>query len=165
MSGSVSGLSSRHRREARKIIVEGAEMMLAHRSRVHYTQGPQRWEGIDRRRLISKGQYPGSSDCSSSSTWLLWNAIHVPYGVRDVVNGTNWRSGYTGTLLTHGKVVRHEENIKVGDLALYGRPGSTGAHVALCIGGGFVFSHGSEAGPFKVNLHYRPDLMCVRRYI
>jgi hypothetical protein len=165
MSGAVSGLSERHRDEARKIIARGAALMLAHQSRVHYTQDARRWQGIDRQLLIAKGHYPDFSDCSSSSTWLLWNGLHVNFGVRDVVNGTNWHAGYTGTILQHGKVVHHEQNIRVGDLAVYGRRGSTGEHVAVCLGGGYVFTHGSEAGPFKASLHYRSDLMCVRRFI
>lgn len=165
MSDAISGLSERHRREARKIIAHGAGLMLDHQAQVHYTQDGRRWQGIDRKLLVAKGQFPSYSDCSSSSTWLLWNGLHVNFGVRDLVNGTNWRAGYTGTILQHGKVVHHEENIKVGDLALYGPHGSVGSHVALCVGGGYVFSHGSEAGPFKTTLHYRPDLMCVRRFI
>lgn len=162
---SVSGLSERHRNEARKIVAHGAELMLNHQSRVHYTQDRRRWNGINNRRLVAKEKFPHYSDCSSSSTWLLWNGLYVNFGVRDVVNGTHWQAGYTGTILQNGKRIFHERNIRIGDLAVYGSPGSTGAHVALCLGGGFVFSHGSEAGPFKTTLHYRPDLMCVRRFI
>lgn len=162
---SVSGLSERHRNEARKIITRGADLMLSRRLRVHYSRGTSRWQGIDRKLLVAKDQFPTYSDCSSSSTWLLWNGLHVLFGVGDVVNGASWRYGFTGSMLQHGKKILHEENIRVGDLALYGIPGTNGKHVAVCLGGGYVFSHGSEAGPFKTNLHYRPDLMCVRRYI
>jgi hypothetical protein len=160
----VSGLNDKHRAVARTIVARGADLMLAHKASVHYSQGPRRWDGINRRLLISKGQFPSYSDCSSSSTWLLWNGLHVLFGVRDTVNGADWRYGYTGTILQHGKVVRHESNIKVGDLAVYGH-GFPGEHVAVCLGGGYVFSHGSEAGPFKTTLHYRPDLIAVRRFI
>lgn len=161
----ISGLSKPHRAEARKIITRGAGMMLSNSWRVHYTQGSARWQGIDRRLLVSKYQYPTYCDCSSSATWLLWNGLHVLYGVRDLVNHLNWRAGYTGTMLQHGTIIRDYSNIKVGDLAIYGRRGSTGSHVALCLGGGYIFSHGSERGPVKTTLHYRPDLMTVRRYI
>jgi hypothetical protein len=161
---SVSGLSARHRARARQLVVRGAALLLANPAAVHYTQGAERWEGIARQLLIARGQYPEHGDCSSTATWLLWNALGRAYGVRDVVNGAHWRAGYTGTMLEHGKLVHHEGNVQVGDLAIYGR-GFPGEHVAVCLGGGVVFSHGSEAGPFKLPLHYRPDLMAIRRYI
>jgi hypothetical protein len=161
---SVSGLSDKHRAHARQIITKGAALMLANRSSVHYTQGARRWDGINKRLLVSRNQFPSYSDCSSSATWLIWNGIHIPYSVRDTVNAAGWRYGYTGTMLQHGKLVRDHDNIKVGDLAIYGH-GFPGVHVAVCLGGGMIFSHGSEAGPFKTSLHYRGDLMQVRRYI
>ena len=46
----------------------------------------------------------------------------------------------------------------LGDLAIYND------HVAVCIGGGYVLSHGSP-GIKKRPLHYRNDLISVRRYI
>ena len=54
--------------------------------------------------------------------------------------------------------------MEMKNLAIYGY-GFPGEHVAVCLGGGMVFSHGSEAGPFKLRLHYRPDLYQIRRYI
>jgi cell wall-associated NlpC family hydrolase len=51
-----------------------------------------------------------------------------------------------------------------GDLAIYGS-GAPGEHVAICIGGGLVISHGSEPGPFKLPLRYRTDLLEIRRYL
>jgi hypothetical protein len=161
---SVSGLSSAHRAHARHVVARGAALLLSHPSEVHYTQSAERWEGIARRLLVSRGEYPHHGDCSSTATWLLWNALEHAYGVRDVVNGDSWRGGFTGTMLQHGKPVRHEGNVQVGDLAIYGR-GYPGEHVAVCLGGGVVFSHGSEAGPFKLALHYRPDILAIRRYI
>jgi cell wall-associated NlpC family hydrolase len=67
-------------------------------------------------------------------------------------------------MLAPGKLVVHESDVLVGDLAIYGS-GPPGKHVAMCLGGGMIFSHGSEAGPFKLAVHYRPDLMEIRRYI
>lgn len=162
---SVSGLSDKHRAQARKTILTGVELLMANPAAIHYTQGKNRWQGIDQHMDPHKGKRPTYSDCSSSSTWLLWAAMCLPYGVRDVVNGTAWTSGYTGTMLQHGKVVQHIENVKVGDCFLYGQRGSTGAHVAISIGGTKAFSHGGERGPFIVDYRYRPDLMCIRRYI
>lgn len=164
MSGSVSGLSEKHRQAVRVVVAHGASLLLGHQAAVHYTQGPLRWEGITKRLLISRGQAISHGDCSSTATWLLWNGLYVLFGVRDVVNGSDWRFGFTGTMLAHGKAIRHESNIKVGDLAIYGH-GAPGEHVAVCLGGGMVFSHGSEAGPFKAPLHYRPDLLSLRRYV
>jgi hypothetical protein len=38
-------------------------------------------------------------------------------------------------------------------------------HVATYIGGGLVFSHGGEGGPFKLGIDYRPDRCAIRRNI
>jgi hypothetical protein len=119
---SVSGLSDAHRAEARRIVARGCELLLAHARDVHYTMGPRRWSAIDARALISRGQILHEGDCSSTATWLLWNALAHHFGVRDVVNDTHWRAGYTGTIARHGKPVQRDGNIKLGDLILYGRP-------------------------------------------
>lgn len=161
---SVSGLSEQHRAHARRLIVQGAELLLGHARSVHYSQGADRWEGIQRGLLPWKGEYPHHGDCSSTATWLLWAALHHHFGVRDVVNGTNWTAGYTGTIAKHGKQVVHDANIKVGDLILYGR-GWPYEHVTVALGGGVCFSHGSEAGPFKLAIDYRPDRAIVRRFV
>lgn len=161
---SVSGLSASHRAEARRIVLHGCDIMLSHASLVHYSMGNDRWSAIDQKLLISKGQYVQHGDCSSTATWLLWNALHHRFGVRDVVNATLWRAGYTGTIAQHGKVVRHDYNIKIGDLILYG-PAPVYEHVAVAIGGGYVFSHGSEGGPYKLRLDYRGDRGPTHRFI
>ena len=163
MSGP-SGLSPTHAAQVRTLVANGAAMLVAHKDAVHYTEGPQRWSAIAQRKLVARGQMLTEGDCSSTATWLLWNGLSHLFGVRDVVNDASWTGGYTGTMLNHGVLVRHEADVKVGDLALYGS-GPPGQHVAVCLGGGMVFSHGSEAGPFKLALHYRPDLMEIRRYI
>ncbi|MEO6501136.1 MAG: NlpC/P60 family protein [Jatrophihabitantaceae bacterium] len=80
----------------------------------------------------------------------------------DVVNGQRWAAGYTGTMLQHGRAVP-ASSAQVGDLVIYGS-GAPGQHVAVCLGNGLVFSHGSEAGPFKLALRYRSDVLSVRRY-
>jgi cell wall-associated NlpC family hydrolase len=161
---SVSGLSDTHRIRARDLAMEAAFLGLERAPSLHYTQGPKRWEGIAQDMKAWRGECPHYADCSAFATWCLWNGLDH-YGVRDVVNDAQWRAGYTGTMLEHGKPVVHEENIMRADLALYGVPGTTGKHVAICIGGGLVISHGSEGGPYKLPLHYRSDLIVVRRYI
>jgi hypothetical protein len=42
--------------------------------------------------------------------------------------------------------------------------GAPGNHVTVCLGGGVVLSHGSPAGPFKLPLRYRGDVLSIRRY-
>ena len=158
-------LSAKQRVEARNIILQTARKMLAHESEIHYTQDPvARWEGMTKKLRVVKGQFPKHADCSSMTTWMLWNALtHAKHdlSIPDVVNGKDWKSGYTGTQRDHGR--RVTGHLIVGDLIHYG-PG-TGDHVAIYIGGDMVFSHGSEAAPFKVRVHYRNDFSHARRYI
>jgi cell wall-associated NlpC family hydrolase len=149
--------------QERKAAVQAAVVALNHRAAVHYTQGSRRWDGIKRGLLGARGQFPSYADCSSFVTWCLWNGMRL-HNVPDIVNGQGWHSGYTGTLLRHGHHVSSEAAVLPGDLVFYGS-GWPGKHVAICIGGGRIISHGSEAGPFKLLLHYRRDFMEIRRYI
>jgi cell wall-associated NlpC family hydrolase/peptidoglycan hydrolase-like protein with peptidoglycan-binding domain len=157
-------LSGSQLADVHSLTLRAAELALMHRDAVHYTQhAPQRWEGINRRLYASHGQFPSYADCSSFVTWCLWNGMSA-HNLPDTVNGENWQAGYTGTLLQHGTRVAGDASIQPCDLAIYGS-GAPGKHVAICIGGGLVISHGSEAGPNKLPLHYRSDLMEVRRYL
>jgi hypothetical protein len=158
----IEGLTPDQRASAQHVVAQGARLLLDHANAVHYTEGRARWEGIANRLFVRDGRFPTHGDCSSTATWLLWNALFAHLGMSDVVNGEGWRSGFTGTMLQHGKAVSSNA-AQVGDLAIYGN-GGTGQHVAVSLGGGMVFSHGSEDGPFKIRLGYRSDLMCVRRY-
>jgi hypothetical protein len=157
-TGAVSGLNASQRAKAREMIIQAAYLALRHAPVIHYTQGNRRWEGIDNKLRAWRGEYPHQADCSSFATWVLWQGLGH-FHVRDVVNGAGWLAGYTGTMLGHGKLVRHERNIKHGDLALYD------GHVAICVGGGMVISHGSEGGPYLLPIHYRSDLLEVRRFV
>lgn len=163
-SDAPSGLSEKHRRHARDMCAHAWSLLLANPASVHYSQGPDRWEGINHHLIASHGQYPKHGDCSSTATWVLWNALYVPFGVKDVVNGEHWQAGYTGTMLQCGKEVRYERSLRVGDLVIYGS-GAPGEHVAMYLGGGKVGSHGSEAGPFLLPVRYRPDVLAFRRCI
>jgi cell wall-associated NlpC family hydrolase len=160
---SVSGLSAAHRAEARDLAVKAAFLALEHKAEVHYTQDARRWEGINKELKAYRNQFPRYADCSAFATWCIWNGLDH-FGVRDTVNGSNWRGGYTGTMLSHGKRVMSRDNVLRGDCVIYGN-GGTGEHTAICIGGGLVISHGSEAGPFKLPIDYRRDVMQIRRYI
>lgn len=168
---SVSGLSKSNRTEARDRIVQAAMLAYRNRSKVHYTQGPKRWEGISKRLNAKEGNYPKHADCSSFATWCIWNGIHLKNNVRDTVNGAGWRAGFTGTMLRNGKRVVSRANVLRGDCVIYGRPGSTGAHTAIVVGRRnsdskiMVVSHGSEGGPYYLPYDYRSDVMEIRRYV
>lgn len=83
---------------------------------------------------------PLTTDCSGFAT-LCYRLAGLPDP-----NGLNYNgTGYTGTLLDHGKPVITPEP---GDLVFYG-PG-TALHVAVVVKGGFdplTISHGKEGGP------------------
>ena len=93
MSIRVSGLSDEHAAHARSLILKAAHTMVVHKDQIHYSQESDRWEGIHRRLTITKGQFPRHCDCSSTSTWMLWDAIRRTYGVQDLVNRLGWHGG------------------------------------------------------------------------
>jgi cell wall-associated NlpC family hydrolase len=159
-----SGLRSLRRLKARKLATNAAKLSLANAPVVHYSQGVDRWEGIDKKLKAYKGQYPKNTDCSASATWWIWNGLSH-FGKRDVVNGQRWEAGYTGTMVNHGIRVKHRINYRRGDLVLYGDPYGSSGHVAMYVGRGKVISHGSEGGPYLVPWNYRSDVHSVRRYI
>ena len=165
---SVSGLSRDQRIRARERVVQAALLGLNNATSVHYTMEATRWDGIKNRRDARLGQFPKNSDCSSFATWCLWNGLHLAFGLGDLVNGAGWAAGFTGTMLTHGRPVRHLANVRRGDCVLYG-DGSPGKHVTIVIGRRegvpMVVSHGSEPGPFLLRYDYRSDVMQIRRYI
>lgn len=165
---SVSGLAKCQRAIARDRTVHAALLGLHHAPALHYTQGPQRWEGIARHKVARKDEFPLHADCSAFATWCLWNGLHLPFGLADVVNGASWTAGYTGTMAQHGREVTHVKNALPGDCVLYG-PAPTYEHVAIVVavkaGVPMVVSHGSEPGPFFLRYNYRSDVGQIRRYI
>ena len=114
-----------------------------------------------------KGEFPRNADCSSFVTWCLWDALGGLMAGPDIVNGSNWKAGYTGTQIGHG----HEVPInraQPGDLAFYGPSRSMINHVTIVVAPGRVISHGQESGPLSLPLDYsRPGgrLKFVRRYL
>lgn len=166
MATRVSGLSSKHAAHSRALIIKAAKAMVAHKNSIHYSQRADRWVGIDRRMTITLGQFPTTCDCSSTAQWMLWDAMARPYNVRDLVSRSNWRAGFTGSQYKNGKAVVHDENLKIGDLLFYGdQGGGVPEHVTVYVGGGKVFSHGSEGGPYILGMDYRGDRRMSRRYI
>jgi CHAP domain len=165
---SVSGLARDQRIRARDRTVQAALLALHHKAKVHYTQEPKRWDGIANRRNARTGEFPTHADCSSFATWCLWNGLRLGFGLGDIVNGHGWTAGFTGTMLDHGKRVRHLANVQRGDCVFYGA-GPPGEHVTIVVAvkGGIpmVVSHGSEPGPFHLKHNYRGDVLQIRRYI
>lgn len=156
-----SSLTAAQRSHARARAVQAAMLCWRNRGVIHYTQGGSRWQGINGNLQSQRGQFPRFADCSSFTTWCIWNAIKVTYGRPDVVNGLGWRAGYTGTMLNHGSRV---SGLMPGDCIIYGR-GFPGHHTAIYVGNGKVVSHGSEAGPLLLYWRYRGDVLAIRRYI
>jgi hypothetical protein len=158
----VARLTPEQRASAQAVILHGARLLLEHTAQVHYTMDSRRWEGINDKRYVRDEEYPSWGDCSSTATWLYWNALFAHLGMGDVVNGENWKAGFTGTMLQHGRAVS-ESAVEVGDAVIYGTA-APGKHVTVCIGGGMVVSHGGPDGPFKLPLRYRSDVLSIRRY-
>lgn len=171
MSVRVSGLSDAHAAHSRKIIVQAAKIMVRHKAEIHYSQKANRQVGVRARMSILDGHFPKTCDCSSTAWWMLWDAMGRNYGVDDIVcrTGPYWDPNgvvYTGSMYTHGKAVVHDENLKIGDLIFYGdQGGGIPEHVAVSVGGRVVFSHGSEGGPYFLDLDYRSDRRMSRRFI
>ncbi len=147
--------------------MQAAKLAYANRGQVHYTEGPERWNGITLKRVAADGQYTHYADCSSFVTWCLWNGLGQLYGTSDVVNGAKWEAGFTGTMYKHGMVVQNLANVLRGDCVLYGK--DPGLHVAIVVGSmdgtPMVISHGSEPGPYYLRYNYRSDVHQIRRYI
>lgn len=187
---SVSGLKPHEVHVAREMAVQAALLSLHHAPKVHYSQGPHRWDGINKRMIAARGEYPTETDCSASVTWWLAQPLHFKFRLPDIVNGTGWKAGYTGTLAQNGRQVHHLKNVVRGDVFLYG-PAPIFEHTAMCVGHRHgcpkdrhghptcghkhaancphdvpqVVSHGSEPGPFLLDYNYRGDVGQIRRMI
>lgn len=148
----------------RKKCMDAAMVAYHHAGIMQYTQGPARWSGINQRRRAYMNEYPPAADCSGSTTWILWDATRAEK-LGDFVNGSYWQNGYTGTQIQHGKRVSRHELLRA-DLVFYGNQGGgIPEHVAMYIGNGRVFSHGSPGGPRILSIDYRSDINQYRRYI
>ena len=135
-------------------LVKYCRESISNEPKIHYEQmRPYNHLGIP----PSKGF---TCDCSSHSTAACWEA-----GWPDP-NDCNYNgTGYTGTLANNPKV---GAPYKVGDLAIYGPSWGDTGHVCTCYVAGdanssYWCSHGSEAAPYGVVLHYRSDLLGVVR--
>jgi hypothetical protein len=157
-----TGLNARDRIRARDLAIQAASLALRNHAAIQYTMDARRWDPIKRNRKAWRGEFGRFEDCSSFATWCLWNGLDH-FGIKDVVNGQQWRAGFTGTMLDHGQRVARA-NVLRGDLLFYANPQRQINHVTIYIGGGMVISHGQEPGPVKVRMDYRP-IVQIRRYI
>ena len=162
---SASGLGYEQRIRCRDRVVQAAKLALANKAEVHYTMGGRRWDGIKNRRNAARGEFPTHADCSSFVTWCLWNGLFLRYGLGDSVNGHDWKAGFTGTLLDHGRRVSQTSQALRGDLVFYSVPSP---HVTIIVarkdGVPMVISHGLESGPHYRKFNYRTPTQ-IRRYI
>ena len=157
-------LTPNEKKKARATIAKYLLECEAHEASKHYTQ---------HRPMNHLGRAPNQAwdaDCSGYATGALyWADKWLPFPIEDP-NGLGYSGwGYTGTLLSHN--IRHQVPVDrkffVGDMASYG-PASRTRHVVICSKAGTIAtarwsSFGSERGPNHVEIHYRPDLLCVVR--
>ncbi|RIA80476.1 hypothetical protein C1645_838633 [Glomus cerebriforme] len=121
---------------------------------ITYTQGPERWSGINHY-VCPYVNVPPYADCSSFVTWLYWSAFGF---YPDYLNGENWAGGNTGTMENNGIVVPLS-NAQPGDVVLYGPD----PHAAIYVGNNQVVSFGST-GPSKLlNIDYKSNYQ-IRSY-
>lgn len=146
--------------DAAAAIADYCRRSIASEPGIHYRQY---------RPMQSLGDKPENgfhSDCSEHSTAAYyWARQHSGVAVPDPNHDGYSGYGYTGTLVNNPKV---GAPYKVGDLAIYGGSTGTTEHVCTCYVAGDAntsvwCSHGSEAAPYAVKLHYRGDLLCVVR--
>lgn len=128
-----------------------------------------RWHYSQVRPMENLGVPPENeqrADCSTSSTdAYYWARKQTGVAVPDPNHNGYNGAGYTGTLVNNPKC---SSPYKIGDLGIYGSSTGNTTHVVTCHLAGSSSSaewtsHGSEAAPYAVELHYRGDLLCVVR--
>ncbi len=138
---------------------------IANEIRIHYTQA-RRFYYYDDLRTVKYANL----DCSGLVGNAFWNAMHdTGIFIHDPLDCRYTGEGYTGTLedylRRHGKRIT-TQGFLIGDIVRWGY--GVHAHTAYCIKAGSAStadwaSHGREAGPQSVKLHYRDDLVGVWR--
>jgi hypothetical protein len=153
--------------KARAAITDYCARAESHELRWHYTQArPFRGYGVAPEELHA-------NDCSGYVSLVFnWSMHRTGVYLADPLGYHYSGWGYTGSLLAwlalHGKHAPASKYL-VGDIALYGATAGMTEHTAVCSkrGNGVTSrwsSHGTEAGPRSVQLHYRPDLLSVYRH-
>lgn len=153
------------RQDVEEAIVDFLTRSIAANPAWHYSQA---------RPMSNLGWEPEreqSADCSTSSTdayyWprqVTGVAVPDPNRFADGFGGFDGR-GYTGSLVA---APRCSTPYKIGDLGIYGESTSDTSHVVTCYVPGSASSaewcsHGSESGPYAVELNYRTDLVATVR--
>lgn len=144
-------------------LMTAAMVLYNRRGIVHYTQGPSRMMIVRHHmKLAELSTTPWLyEDCSSSVTGLRY-VSGLP-DANGVIAGRQYSGyGFTGTLASHGTRVLMA-NAPKGALFFYGSYWPY-HHVTMAVGGGLVFSHGSEVGPLLVRFNYRHDVNHARVY-
>jgi len=142
----------------RQALVKCGQALYNDRAKEHYTEGPERWQGITAK--IRPPSAPTYSDCSSAVSWCYWTVFgNGP----DILNGESWSGGYTGTMATHGKAIPCNQ-MQPGDVALYGS-GAPWDHAEMYMGGGKMVSHGADPVSYQssTSLQGFASMQC-RRY-
>jgi cell wall-associated NlpC family hydrolase len=133
--------------DVRDTIVAWAKWSASHHDKFNYTQGPLRMANINH-----AGVLPVNADCSSFVTLCYnWAGASDP-------NGMSYNhTGYTGTLLAHGKRIALKD-VKPGDVIVYGA--GTGEHTALVVDvtganakNPLTISHGQQGDPSYVHVN------------
>ena len=143
---------------ARRVGVSAAYFWILHTAQIAYAQ-------VRPMKLIKPPKVTPYMDCS----WFV-TTVYFAADAPDPNDRGYDHQGYTGTLVGNGRQVTAAEAAPM-DLFFYGfTTNPTGAfpygsptHVAVYLGGGYVGSMGSSAGPVKVRSNYRP-VHSVRRY-
>lgn len=156
--------SPTEKRRLRDALADYCAHAERNRANIHYSQNrPYHGLGVE-------PTQPFTADCSSYVTLACFWAqgeTGIDFADPNGLRYSGW--GYTGTLLHNNihHVVPAAHDYLIGDLAIYGPAWAT-RHVVVCRMRGTAAtsvwsSHGSEAGPLPVRLHYRSDLLAVVR--
>lgn len=139
---------------------------------IHYSQDARlRWEGIHFG-LLAPDNQPAHADCSSYTTWCIWQALKRTYGTAgvDIVNNQLWQQGYTGTQVQNGRAIALKDAVPGRTLCFYGPSWGNTDHVTGFVGryGRYgptsIVSHGQENGPRQAMAKYRSDFLGCRIY-
>jgi hypothetical protein len=148
------------KQRVRNAMSDYCQRSIGSEPQIHYAQ-------VRPMQSLGKAPEPGfTADCSEHATCTYyWARKQTGIAVPDPNDNGYNGAGYTGTLVNNPEC---HPNYLVGDLAIYGSSLSNTEHVATCYAGGDGdsskwCSHGSEAAPYSVALHYRSDLLKVVR--
>jgi hypothetical protein len=148
------------KRRVRNAMADYCRRSIASEPQIHYEQ-------YRPMRALGKPPEPGfTADCSEHATCVYyWARKQTGIAVPDPNDSGYNGYGYTGTLVNNP---RCSPKYLVGDLAIYGSSTGDTEHVVTCYQEGDGSSakwcsHGSEAAPYSVELHYRSDLVAVVR--